>query len=131
MSVLGNFWINSSYAGLRASAMAFPFVSARYPHPSSTVNTIGFGRFVIAAPDTRDRTRLSSRSYDSTDGTCRITNSHDPWSVPSFSFQFHEDVPLPVSTEHGFSYRQERDQPCFAMHQIMREISPSARNVAL
>ncbi len=28
--------------------MAFPFVSARYPHPSSTVSTIGFGRLLMA-----------------------------------------------------------------------------------
>src|SRR5207247_4845428 len=27
--------------------MAFPLVSARYPHPSNTVNTIGFGRLVM------------------------------------------------------------------------------------
>src|SRR5438093_3037613 len=32
--------------------MAFPLVSARYPHPSSTVNTIGFGRFAIARQNT-------------------------------------------------------------------------------
>jgi hypothetical protein len=39
--------MSSSYAGFRASAIAFPVVSARYPHPSSTVNTIGFGRLLI------------------------------------------------------------------------------------
>src|ERR1051326_77510 len=32
---------------MRASAMALPFVSARWPHPSRTVSTIGFGRLVI------------------------------------------------------------------------------------
>src|SRR5437773_7786748 len=32
--------------------MAFPLVSARYPHPSSTVSTIGFGRFAIARQNT-------------------------------------------------------------------------------
>src|SRR6266513_1312644 len=52
MKVLGNFFSSSSYADFRASAIAFPFVSARYPHPSSTVSTIGFGRFAIARQNT-------------------------------------------------------------------------------
>src|SRR5262249_46153711 len=43
---------NLSYVGFRARAIALPFVSARYPHPSSTVNTIGFGRLVIESQDT-------------------------------------------------------------------------------
>jgi hypothetical protein len=41
--------------------MAFPLVSARYPHPSSTVSTIGFGRFAIARQNTRNRLSLSCR----------------------------------------------------------------------
>src|SRR6267143_172012 len=45
----------------RSIAIAFPFVSARYPHPSSTVNTIGFGRFVIARQNTRNHLPLSFR----------------------------------------------------------------------
>ena len=36
----------------RASAIALPFTSARNPHPSSTVSTIGFGRFFIARQNT-------------------------------------------------------------------------------
>src|SRR5207253_9048759 len=59
ISVFGNVRNNSSYTGFRASAIAFPSVSARYPHPSSTVNTIGFGRFVIAQKNTRPSRDLS------------------------------------------------------------------------
>ena len=47
ISVFGNFFMSSSYAGFLATAIALPFVSARNPHPSSTVNTIGFGRLLM------------------------------------------------------------------------------------
>src|SRR5215470_10642872 len=52
ISVFGNLQRSSSYAGLRARAMALPSVSARYPQPSRTVSTIGFGRFVISKKNT-------------------------------------------------------------------------------
>src|SRR5690348_4921257 len=41
--------------------MAFPFVSARKPQPSSTVSTIGFGRLAISRKNTRSSLQPSCR----------------------------------------------------------------------
>src|SRR6266403_1126517 len=85
--------------------MALPLVSARYPQPSSTVNTIGFGFLFIARQNTRIRDALVVKAFRYQElaanywkrnqnalklaGLCGDTFGFHSLCVPDFSFAAH------------------------------------------
>src|ERR1700733_7352143 len=86
--------------------MALPFVSARWPQPSRTVSTIGFGRFAIGRQDTCRR-KFLPRGQEATTGRYSRNRWSTVWSyspLGAVGLGCNSDTVSPAGTVPVFGF---------------------------
>src|SRR5215469_10779134 len=92
--------------------MAFPLISGRYPQPSSTVSTRGFGGLAIAGQNTRNGSELSHNRAASKNGNhsaSHITTVRPDRLVLRLHLRAHKARPA----AHRYTENKQREVcPC-------------------